>query len=157
MADLIARTTALIALRPGRDVAPGLAAMGQALPAMGRFSSVDGLILARVTPYQVLAMREGADAALMQELAGLGAEAGLIDLSDARIGVRMAGRGAGARLSHLITLDLHPLHFGPGQCAQTLMAHMSVLLLQHAIDDYEVQVSTSYAASFLRAIDTVAA
>lgn len=155
MADILERTTALIALRPGRDAAltAALAGMGQTLPPMGRFTHSAGLLLARVAPGQVLAMREGADAPLMQELASLSAEAGLIDLSDARVGVRLAKAG----LAHLLPLDLHAGTFAPGHCAQTLMAHMSVLVLQHGPDAYEIQVMRSYAASFLRAIDAVTA
>jgi heterotetrameric sarcosine oxidase gamma subunit len=156
VADLIERTMALIALRPGREAAlsGALAAMGQALPPMGRFTQTGGLLLARAAPFQILAMRPGADAPLLDELAPLAEEAGLIDLSDARIGVCMAGDGVRSRLAQLLTLDLDA--FAPGHCAQTLMAHLSVLVLRHSPDEVEIQASRSYAGSFLRAIDAAA-
>ena len=143
MADLIERTTALIAWRPGHP--PALA-----MPGMGRFTETDGLLLARVAPYQALAMREGTDHPLIDELAQRLPDASMIDLSDARAGVRIQGR---ARLAHLVPLDLHPARFAQGQCAQTIMAHMSVLLLQTGPEHYEIQGARSYMASFLRALE----
>lgn len=143
MADQIERTTALIAWRPGHP--PPLA-----IPEMGRFTETDGLLLARVAPFQALAMREGVDQPLMEELAPQIGPATLTDLSDARIGVRIQGR---KNLAHLVPLDLHPAHFAPGQCAQTIMAHMSVLLLQTGPERYEIQGARSYMASFLRAFE----
>jgi sarcosine oxidase subunit gamma len=114
------------------------------------------MVLARTAPGQVLAMRE-AGAALMEELAPLHEVAGLIDLSDARVGVRIAGPHAAAGLARLLPIDLHSSRFGPGRCANTLMAHLSVLVLQHGPADYELQCGRSFAGSFLRAISAAAA
>lgn len=144
MAEWIERTTALIALRPGRTPALDL-------PPMGRFTERDGLLLARAAPHQIYAMRAGVTD-LLPELAPLCDGAGLIDLSDARVGVRIAGPDARDRLAYLIPLDLHPDRFAPGQCAQTLMAHMTVLLLQTGPDAYEIQCGRSFHASFARAV-----
>ncbi len=146
MAELVERTTALIVLRPG-------GAGGLAVPEMGRFTEVDGLLLARVAPGQVLAMRMGVDVPLLEELAPLVGAGALIDLSDARVGVRFAGAGAAARLATLVPIDLHASRFGPGQCAQTMAAHLSVLVLQHGVDAYELQCGRSFAGSFLRAVE----
>ena len=145
MADRIERTTALIAWRPAHN--PALP-----IPGMGRFTETGGLLLARVAPFQALAMRKGLDVPLLDELAPLVPGASLIDLSDARIGVRIHGS---TRLAHLVPLDLHPARFAPGHCAQTIMAHMSVLLLQTGPEEYEIQGARSYMASFLRAFETV--
>lgn len=154
MADLVERTTALLALRPGREtaVAEALGRMGASLPAMGRFVEAGGLLLARVAPYQLLAMRAGVDLPLLDELAPLAGSAGIIDLSDSRVGVRLAGPGARERLAALVPLDLHASRFAPGHCAPTLMAHLSVLLLQTGPAEYEVQCGRSFAGSFLRAV-----
>lgn len=147
MVEMIERTTALIALPDGAEAAVG-AALGRALPAMGRFEETDGLILARVAPHQVFAMRHGVDQPLMQDLADVEECAGLIDLSDARVGVRTGRAG----LELLVPLDLD--RFEIGACAQTLMAHMSVLVLRHGPDAFELQVARSYAGSFLRAVQS---
>ena len=154
MVEPFERTTALIALRHGRTEAlsAALAGMGQALPAMGRFTEVDGLVLARAAPHQVFAMRAGVDVPLMAELSPVLAEAGLVDLSDSRVGVRLSGAGAMAHLAHLVPLDLHAGRFGPGQCAQTILSHLTVLLLQHGPDSYELQCGRSFAGSFMRAL-----
>ena len=151
MADLVERTTALIALRPG-GAAPTLA-----LPGMGRFVESDGLLLARVAPTQVLAMRRGVEAGLMEELAPLVGGAALIDLSDSRVGVALAGPGILGRLSLLLPLDLHEGRFAPGCCATTMMAHLAVLVLRHGPEAFELQCGRSFAGSFLRAVETVAA
>ena len=155
MVDRIERTTAMIALGPGQEagIRSALASMGATLPEMGRFTEADGLLLARTAPFQILAMREGAEAPLMAELAPLGANTGLIDLSDARIAVRLSGPNARDQLAQLVPLDLHHSKFQPGSCAQTIMAHMSVLLLQLGPELYEVQCARSYEASFLRAFE----
>ena len=158
MAELIAWTSVLIGVRPGREaaLAASLAGMGVALPKVGRFTEAGGLMLVRVAPFQVWAMRDEPDVALMDELAPLGGEAGLIDQSDSRVGLRLEGVTARARLAHLVPLDLHKTRFGPGQCAQTLMGHMSVLLLQLGDDVYELQGSRSFAESFRHAAGIVA-
>lgn len=159
MVELTPWTAVLIALRPGREAAlsASLAGMGVVLPKVGRFTEAGGLMLMRVAPFQVWAMRAGSGVPLMDELAPLASEAGLIDQSDSRIGLRLEGATARARLAHLVPLDLHPTRFGPGQCAQTLMAHMTVILLQPAEDIYELHGSLSFAESFRHAASIVAA
>jgi sarcosine oxidase subunit gamma len=150
----IERTAALITLGPTSE--PALAAMGLAVPALGRFTDTAGLVLARTSPYQILAMRQ-LGAALMDELAPVQPIAGLIDLSDARTGARIAGPRAADRLARFLPIDLHPTRFRPGCCANTLMAHLSVLLLQHGPEDYELQCGRSFAGSFHRALEIVSA
>lgn len=140
MADPVPRSWALILLRPGRTDVPG-----QPLPAMNRFTQADGLILARISPTAVLAMREG------QGPLTLPGEDRVIDWSDARIALALRGPHARARLAHLVPLDLDAMR--PGHCAQTIMAHLSVLLLQHAPDHYELQCGASFAETFTRAVD----
>ena len=148
MLELKERCTALIAPRPGRDAAVA-AALGVALPGMNRFIQASGMLLARIAPHQVLAMRD--QPGLFEELeAALAAEAGVIDLSDARTGVTLRGPGARERLMALLPVDLDSMR--QGCCAQTVMSHMAVLVCQ--VDDaptYEVQCATSYRGSFLRA------
>ncbi|MGI4955776.1 MAG: sarcosine oxidase subunit gamma [Janthinobacterium lividum] len=143
--EWVERTTVLIAPSPRQ--APRLD-----LPPMNRFTERDGLLLARVAPHQVYAMRLGADRPLMAELQAVTGGAGLIDLSDARVGIRIAGPDARDRLARLVPLDLHPSRFMPGLCAATVMAHLNVLLLQLGPDSFEVQCGRSFADSLARAV-----
>lgn len=145
MVEWVERTTALIALRASPMVL--------AMPDMGRFVERDGLLLARAAPHQVFAMRAGVGVDLVAELAPVVGEAGLIDLSDARVGVRLAGPGTRARMGHLVPLDLDGL--AVGGCAQTVMEHLSVLVLRMGDEVFEVQCGRSFAGSFGRAIGGV--
>ena len=157
--ESIERTTALITNLPNAELTltSALRSMGLTPPKLGRFTEAGGLLLARLVPNQLLAMRSGVDVPLMDELAPLRAIAGLVDLSDARIGIRVQGPNAVDRLGKLLPLDLHPSHFAPGQCAITLMAHLSVIVLQHATNDYELQCGRSFATSFMNAVGLLAA
>jgi sarcosine oxidase, subunit gamma len=53
-----------------------------------------------------------------------------VDLSASRVIVELKGLFAREVLASCCALDLHPLVFGPGQCAQTLIAKAPVLLSQ---------------------------
>lgn len=75
--------------------------------------------------------------------------ASLIDLSSGRSAITLSGPKARAVLQKGVTLDLHPRAFGPGRCAQTLMARTPVLLEQ--IDEtptYRLFVRSSFARHF---------
>jgi sarcosine oxidase subunit gamma len=48
-------------------------------------------------------------------------------------------------LAHGCALDLHPRVFGPGRCAQTMLARAQVVLLPRP-DDFLVLVRSSFAA-----------
>ena len=140
MADPIERSAALVVLVPGQDA-----------PALGRFTAEDGLLLARVAPGQMLAMREGV-APLLAELGARFGAGRVIDLSDARAAFRVAGPGAAARLAMLVPIDLHDDAFPPGACAQTMAAHTAVLLLRRGAEEYELHCGRSLAGSVGRAL-----
>jgi sarcosine oxidase, subunit gamma len=53
-----------------------------------------------------------------------------VDLSAARVLVELTGPRAREVLASSCALDLHPRVFGPGRCAQTLVAKAPVLLSQ---------------------------
>jgi heterotetrameric sarcosine oxidase gamma subunit len=145
------------AILPRRDGMEGLAeavrtAFGIALPALGRWEGADDLVLVRTAPHQVLALSER-DGLFGKLDAALGAHAGVVDLSDARVGVRIAGPGARERLGRLVGLDLHPSVTQAGSAASTLAGHIGVLVLQ--VDDapgYEVLCQRSLATSLFRAL-----
>jgi sarcosine oxidase subunit gamma len=57
----------------------------------------------------------------------------VVDQSASRVIVELSGLSAREVLASCCALDLHPRAFGPGQCAQTLLAKAPVLLTQ--VDD----------------------
>jgi sarcosine oxidase subunit gamma len=87
---------------------------------------------------------DGAARALIQALAGQ--PAGIADVSEARAVIGIAGPHARDALSQGTSLDLHPRVFRPGQCAQTLVARVPVILA--ALDEapsYDLYVQRSLA------------
>jgi sarcosine oxidase subunit gamma len=54
----------------------------------------------------------------------------VVDLSASRVLVELTGPKARDVLASCCALDLHPRVFGPGRCAQTLVAKAQVLLSQ---------------------------
>jgi len=55
------------------------------------------------------------------------------DLSDARVGIEASGAMARTVLARVCALDLDSCSFGPGQCAQSLLARVPLLL--HQVDE----------------------
>jgi sarcosine oxidase subunit gamma len=73
--------------------------------------------------------------------------AAVVDVSDFYTTIRLAGRAARSVLAQGCPLDLHPRAFRAGQCAQSLLGGIDVLLYQR--DDaptFDLQVRWSFAA-----------
>jgi len=82
--------------------------------------------------------------ALRQALSGQ--HAAVVDLSEARTVIAVAGRNARDALQKGTPLDLHPRVFEPGHCAQTGLSRANVIL--HQIDAsprYDLYVVNSFA------------
>lgn len=76
-----------------------------------------------------------------------GRHAGLIDLGAARAVREIGGTGARDLLARGCAIDLHPRRFGPGRCAQTLLARTQILLHQtDAAPTFRLFVRPSFAA-----------
>lgn len=74
-----------------------------------------------------------------------GQHVSIVDTSDTRTMIRIHGAHARDVLMKGCPLDLHPRAFGPGQCAQTLVAKADVLI--HQRDDepaYDIYVLCSF-------------
>ncbi|MCC6535677.1 MAG: sarcosine oxidase subunit gamma [Burkholderiales bacterium] len=83
-------------------------------------------------------------ARLRQALRGV--HAAVTEVGDARIVYAVAGPNARDVFAKGCPLDLHPRAFRPGQCAQTLLGKVSVLIHQVGQDPaYEVYVARSFA------------
>ena len=84
------------------------------------------------------------EAALAEALDGR--HVAVTDTTDARTVIRLHGGHARDVLMKGCPLDLHPRAFGPGRCAQTLIAKADVLI--HQRDDapsYDIYVPCSFA------------
>jgi sarcosine oxidase subunit gamma len=71
-----------------------------------------------------------------------------VDVSANRVGVDVAGPAARELLGFGCSIDLDPPAFGPGRCAQTLLARAAVILWQTAGDEaptYRILVRPSFA------------
>ncbi|MFJ2033133.1 sarcosine oxidase subunit gamma [Streptosporangium sp. NPDC087985] len=82
--------------------------------------------------------------ARLRAAAGTG-HAGITDVSAQRTTLLVAGPRARDLLAHGCALDLHPRLFGPGRCAQTMLARAQVILAAHEDDTFRVSVRSSFA------------
>jgi sarcosine oxidase, subunit gamma len=76
-----------------------------------------------------------------------GSRDAVVDVSDQRTTFELSGPRARDVLATGCSIDLHPTVFGPGRCAETLLARAGVILL--AVDDaptFHLLARRSYAA-----------
>lgn len=68
-------------------------------------------------------------------------------LGSAQTIIRISGENSIDFLSRGISIDLHPSQFSFGQCAQTVMAHSNVMILNHTRDEplLDIVVRRSFA------------
>jgi len=129
---------------------------GLALPETGCWVGDDALTLLWCAPGQFLAV---GDAAAVQRVASaLQSVALLIDLTDARMVVRVAGPAVRDVLARVVPLDLHPRVMRPGRVAATVAAHIGVQIWQ--VDDaptYDLAGPVSFAGGLLRALELAGA
>jgi len=69
----------------------------------------------------------------------------VVDVSHNYTGLILGGPACRRVLSKGCPLDLHERSFGPGDCAQTLLAHTRVLLRATDVDRIEIWVRNSFA------------
>ncbi len=119
------------------------------LPAANRTTSGDGLTTLWLGPDEWLVVgapgREGELANRLRQ-ALQGQHAAVVDVSEARTTIVVAGRNARELLQKGTPLDLHPRAFEPGHCAQTGLSRANVIL--HQIDAsprYDLYVQNSFA------------
>lgn len=75
-----------------------------------------------------------------------GPRTSVVEVSAHRTCVELRGSGAREILETGCPLDLHPRAFGPGRCAQTVLAKTQVILWQPGEQRYRLLVRGSYAA-----------
>ncbi|WP_055478744.1 sarcosine oxidase subunit gamma family protein [Sphaerimonospora mesophila] len=69
----------------------------------------------------------------------------VVDVSAQRTTLVVAGARSRDLLAHGCALDLHPRVFGPGRCAQTLLARAQVVLVAREADEFWVLCRASFA------------
>ncbi len=117
------------------------ALLGVPLPGPNRVASAGRRAILWLGPDEYLVVGPDGDGVL-GELAG----ESVVDVSANRTTIELAGPHARDILEKGMSIDLHPRAFGPGRCAQTLLARAQVILRQ--VDDeptYHVLVRGSFA------------
>jgi sarcosine oxidase subunit gamma len=77
---------------------------------------------------------------------GLGGAFGsIVDVSANRSVIEIAGAKARDLLAHGVAIDLDPRSFGPGHCAQTLLAKAQVIIEHRDESAFRVYARTSFA------------
>ena len=87
----------------------------------------------------------------------LGSAASILDQSDGQVTIGISGACVRATLAKGTALDLHPDAFKSGDAAATLLGHVPVQLARTGVDDYEILVPRSYAASLWESLGEMAA
>ncbi|GAA4195395.1 hypothetical protein GCM10022252_41120 [Streptosporangium oxazolinicum] len=160
IAELPFLTQVNVRVEPGSGTAADIArALGVPLPAEpDTFASTGGDVPPSGTavsdtrvlwlgPDEWLVVGPPGDTGLENRLraaAGTG-HAAVTDVSAQRTVLLVTGRKARDLLSHGCALDLHPRAFGPGRCAQTMLARAQVVLTRGEEDEFHVLVRSSFA------------
>jgi sarcosine oxidase subunit gamma len=88
---------------------------------------------------------DGDERAIEQALLAAGGDVSVVDLSANRTILELTGPRARDVLMQGCSLDLHPRAFGPGRCAQTMLARAQVILEATGEDAYAIFVRRSFA------------
>ena len=150
------RTMALASVTARRGQAAALAAAvsehyGIALPDGPRRATNNAIAFAGVGPNQWIASAGTSGAAdfVARLRADLGAYAAVVDQSDSRLVLHLAGPRVRDVLAKGLSVDLHPRAFKAGDVATTLVAHIGVQL--DMLDDaptFQMTAPRSTAGSF---------
>jgi sarcosine oxidase subunit gamma len=114
--------------------------LGVPVPAPNRVTTAGERAILWLGPDEYLVVAPDGD-----DVAELTGES-VVDVSANRTTIELSGPHARDVLEKGMSIDLHPRAFGPGQCAQTLLARAQVILRQ--LDDrptYHVLVRGSFA------------
>lgn len=134
------------------------AGFGLELPQQPRRVSAGALAAAGVAPGAWLLSAAGAVSEFMPALhAATTGCATVVDLSDAYAIVRLSGSRVRESLAKLLPLDLHERCFAVGYLAQTVAAHMGVMVWRledtpQGLPVFETWVGLSFAASWHQAL-----
>lgn len=100
-------------------------------------------------PDEWLIVAPPGQAAVIQESTGkaLAASGSVVDVSANRTAISVKGTAAQQLLAFGCAVDLHPRAFGPGRCAQTMLAKAQVIIQQaEATPGFHLYVRASFAS-----------
>lgn len=153
---------ALINLRLGADALPVAGALLGVDPPRdaNRFVEAGDLVVAWIAPDEwMLVAPPATGRQLLARLEGdlAGRHVSINDVSGNRARFRLAGSRAREILGAGCSLDLHPRCFGPGSCAQTLLARAGIVLLQRDdVPSFELFPRRSFARHLWTWLDVIA-
>ena len=110
--------------------------LGVPVPAPNRVATAGERAILWLGPDEYLVVAPDGD-----DVAGLTAES-VVDVSANRTTIELSGPHARDVLEKGMSIDLHPRAFGPGQCAQTLLARAQVILRQ--VDSPDASTEPTY-------------
>jgi heterotetrameric sarcosine oxidase alpha subunit/heterotetrameric sarcosine oxidase gamma subunit len=157
----IARLSARKGARPGL-VQRFRADFGLDLPSGPRRTTSPHWAAIGLAPDSWLLTCEGSPYSLAPSLeSSLGPAASITDQTDAYVVLTLTGAKLREILAKLIPIDLHPRSFQPGDAAQTLAAHISIILWRledlGGVAVFELAVPRSYFASLRESLYAAAA
>lgn len=144
------RTVVSVRAVPHARARAGRALGLEALPATGKTAVGELGTCLWVRPDEwLIAATSGTAATIITSLEAVlsPSDGAVIDISASRVVVELRGATSRDVLASCCPLDLHPRAFGPGDCAQSLIAKASVLL--HLVDGtprWELYVRPSFVA-----------
>ncbi|WP_436762754.1 sarcosine oxidase subunit gamma [Streptosporangium sp. V21-05] len=131
----------------GADVPPSATSTGVGGDVPPSVTSGGGRQVLWLGPDEWLVVGPPGDTGLegrLRAAAGTG-HAAVTDVSAQRTVLLVTGPKARDLLSHGCALDLHPRAFGPGRCAQTMLARAQVVLAAREDGGFHVLVRSSFA------------
>jgi len=139
-ADIAGALAVPLPVEPGTFVSTG-----RDVPPSGTAASA-ALVL-WLGPDEWLVVGPAGDTGLEARLRAVAAtgHAAVTDVSAQRTVLLVAGPRARDLLSHGCALDLHPRVFGPGRCAQTMLARAQVVLAVREGEEFHIFVRSSFA------------
>ncbi|MER8543334.1 hypothetical protein NKH17_28725 [Mesorhizobium sp. M1334] len=113
--------------------------------------AVPGDFCSSVRRGRTIVWRIAPDRALIRSDTALGLQSvvdlAVLDLSDARVCLRLEGPGVSGLFSRVTAIDFADAAFPVGHFAQTAIHHVSVLIDRHGPDQFTVFIPTTFATS----------
>ena len=128
---------------------------GIELPSHGRLSAAPDVSVLWSGPDRFLAVREAPDPQPLMELGtALDGLAYVVEASNSRLVLQVAGCGAAEALNRLLPIDLHPRAFTPGSVALTSAGHIAVQVWRDGnAPAFRLACGSSFGASLRRQLE----
>jgi sarcosine oxidase, subunit gamma len=104
--------------------------LGVAVPAPNRVATAGERAILWLGPDEYLVVAPDGDPVAELTVDSVDSAESVVDVSANRTTIELSGQNAREVLEKGMSIDLHPRAFGPGHCAQTLLARSQVVLRQ---------------------------